>query len=182
MPIHPWKVLYSKLVLNSPWAKVRCDKCELPNGKTIPDYYYWEGGDYVQIFALTPTNEVVMTRQYKHGVKEVVLELPAGMINSKNETPLAAAQRELSEETGYIGKNWIGLGTLNVSSAKSTTRAYAFLLKNAERIVEAHPDETEMIEVCLPKLDELRDLVARNEIRDAGSVATIFLAMQNLEQ
>src|SRR5437899_611317 len=98
--IHPWRVKESRLVLDNRWAKVRLDSCELPNGTLVPDYYYWEGGDFAQVFAITARNEVVLTRQYKHGVKEIVVELPAGLVGH-GETPLAAAQRELLEETGY---------------------------------------------------------------------------------
>jgi ADP-ribose pyrophosphatase len=178
--IRPWKVQQSELVLNNHWAKVRRDTCELPDGQVIPDYYYWEGGNFAQVFAITPANEVVLTRQYKHGVKEVVIELPAGLIDSDNETPLAAAQRELREETGYTGEDWVHLGTLNVSSAKSTARAYVFLTQLAMRTFDPHPDDTETIDILLLKVDELLDLVLRNAIRDTSSVATTFLALQTL--
>src|SRR4051812_21387285 len=115
--IRPWRVLKSELAFENKWAKIRHDECELPGGQIVEDYYYWEGGDFSQVFALTLDREVVLTRQYKHGVKEVVLELPAGMISS-NELPLVTAKRELQEETGYTAKDWIPLGELNVSSAK----------------------------------------------------------------
>jgi ADP-ribose pyrophosphatase len=65
--IHPWRILETKLVLDSRWARVRLDSCELASGLTIPDYYYWEGGDFAQVFALTQSGEVLLTRQYKHG-------------------------------------------------------------------------------------------------------------------
>jgi ADP-ribose pyrophosphatase len=168
------------LVLDNRWAKVRCDVCELPNGKIIPDYYYWEGGDFAQVFAITPTGEVVLTRQYKHAAKEVVTELPAGLVEPDSETPLAAAQRELREETGYIGENWVHLGTLNVSSGKSATRAHVYLTQDAIRTSDPEPDENEEIEVLLVKMDELLSLVHHNNIRDTNSIATIFLALQTL--
>src|ERR1700733_14757048 len=94
--IKPWHILKSKLVFDNRWAKIRLDECELPNGQVVPNYYYWEGGDFAQVFALTTANEVILTRQYKHGVKEIVTELPAGLIDS-NETSIAAAKRELRE-------------------------------------------------------------------------------------
>jgi len=178
--IQPWRVRKSRLVFDNRWAKVRQDECELPNGEVVPDYYYWEGGDFAQVFALTPDNEVVLTRQYKHGVKEIVTELPAGLIDSQ-ETPIAAAKRELEEETGYRATEWVPLGQLNVSSAKATTRANAFFAKNAKKTTEPTLDSTEEIEVLLVAIDELLDLISRGTVKDAGSVATTLLALKALK-
>jgi 8-oxo-dGTP pyrophosphatase MutT (NUDIX family) len=178
--IQAWRVLQSELVLDNQWAKVRLDVCELQDGRVIPDYYYWEGSDFAQVFAITPRNEVVLTRQYKHGVKEIVTELPAGLIDSDDETPLATAQRELKEETGYTAKDWSDLGTLNVSSAKSTARAYVFLAQHAMKTCEPNTDANEAIEVFLLKVEEVIEFILRGTIRDSNSLATTFLALQTI--
>jgi ADP-ribose pyrophosphatase len=180
--IRPWKVLQSELVLDNAWAKVRRDTCQLPDDGVVPDYYYWEGGDFAQIFALSRNNDVILTRQYKHGVKEVVIELPAGLINDDTETPLAAAQRELREETGYTTEHWMNLGMLNVSSAKASTRAHIFLASQAVKTVEPHVDPTEVIEVLLLNREKLIELVDCLEIRDSNSLAAIFLALKVLSR
>jgi ADP-ribose pyrophosphatase len=179
--LRPWRVRKSRLVFDNHWAKVRQDECELPSGEVIPDYYYWEGGDFAQVFALTVDGKVVLTQQYKHGVKEIVTELPAGMIDSE-ETPLATAKRELEEETGYTAQEWVQLGELNISSAKATTRASAFLAKNAKRTGDPAPDSTEQIAVFLVTIDELLDLISRGALKDVNSVATTLLALRCLKQ
>jgi 8-oxo-dGTP pyrophosphatase MutT (NUDIX family) len=178
--IIPWRILKSKLVFDSEWAKVRRDKCELPNGRVIDDYYYWEGGDFSQVFAITPKNQVVLTRQYKHGVKEIVTELPAGLIDANDESPLNAAKRELKEETGYTGENWLQIGRLNISSAKSTARAYIFITQQATKREAPHPDKNEIIEVLLIDINKIVNLIERGVICDASSVTGIFLALRNL--
>jgi ADP-ribose pyrophosphatase len=175
-----WRVQKSELVLDNQWAKVRRDVCELPNGAIIPDYYYWEGGDFAQIFAITPAHEIVVTRHYRHAVKQVVTGLPAGFIDPEDATPLATAQRELREETGYTGSDWVDLGALNISSAKATTRAFIFLLKDAVREFEPQPDPQETVDVMLIGLRELLDLISKNEIQDSTSLATTLRAMQTL--
>lgn len=175
-----WHVRRSRLVLDNSWAKVRCDTCELPDGTVIDEYYYWEGGDFAQVFALTSDQEVVLTRQYKHAVKEVVLELPAGLIGGNLEAPLAAAKRELLEETGFVATQWLDLGQLNVSSAKSTTRAHAFFAQEARRISNQQLDVNEKIDVVVVPIDELLQMIREGQIRDANSIATTFLVLQRL--
>jgi len=178
--IERWQVKDSELALNHRWAKVRRDTCILPNGFEINDYYYWEGGDFAQVFALTPENQVVMVRQYKHGVKEIVLELPAGMIDADDTNPLATARRELMEETGFEASEWQKLGVLNVSSAKSTTRAYPFLAQNARQVREANLDDNEAIEIMLCSIPELLNFITKGEIRDSNSIAACLLALRSL--
>ncbi len=180
--IEKWQVKDSVLVLDHPWAKVRRDTCILPDGSEIDDYYYWEGGDFAQVFTLTSEKQVVLVKQYKHGVKEIVLELPAGMIEGTEEDPLTTAQRELSEETGFEASEWRSLGVLNVSSAKSTTRAYPFLAQDARLLCEPHPDDQEAIEVILYPVTEVLNLIAKGEIRDSNSIATCLLALRILDQ
>ena len=80
--------------------QVRRDARELPGGKVVDDYYYWDGSDFAQVFALSAGSQVLLVRQYKHAVKEVTLELPAGLI-APGESAIDCACRELLEETGY---------------------------------------------------------------------------------
>jgi ADP-ribose pyrophosphatase len=179
--ILPWRVLESELILDNRWAKVRRDSCQIASGLIIPDYFYWEGGDFVQVLALTTTNDVVLTRQYKHGVKEVVLELPAGFIDADDENPLLAAQRELREETGFAGGEWTSLGALNVSSAKATTRAFVFLAQNVSLVGTQKLDPNEEIECSQVSIPEFKKLIASRAIHDSNSIATAFLAFNVLE-
>jgi ADP-ribose pyrophosphatase len=176
----PWTVRESRLVLDNPWAKVRRDTCRLPNGREIEDYFYWEGGDFSQTLALTRERQVVLTQQYKHGVKQVVTELPAGLVDIGLESPLQTAQRELLEETGHIAQTWHLLGTLNVSAAKSTTRAHIFMATDAVRAGEQELDATEAIEVKLVSIEQLLEMVERGEILDVTSIAAIFLGLRTL--
>lgn len=180
--IENWVVKDSTLVLDHRWAKVRRDVCILPGGFEIDDYYYWEGGDFAQVFALTSENQVALVRQYKHGVKEIVLELPAGMIENADVNPLDTARRELLEETGFEASEWRALGVLNVSSAKATTRAYPFLALGAQQIDQPSLDVTEAIQVIQCSIHEVLDLITKGEIRDSHSIATCFLALRALGQ
>jgi ADP-ribose pyrophosphatase len=180
--LEKWQVKDSNLLFDHRWAKVRRDSCILPDGSEIDDYYYWEGNDFAQVFALTSENKVILVRQYKHGVKEIVLELPAGMIESVDGDPLIAAQRELLEETGFEAESWQSLGVLHVSSAKATTRAYPFLAQNAQWRHSPSLDDTEDIQVIFCSIPEILNLIAEGSIRDSHSIATCFKALRALER
>ena len=96
----PWKLLDTEYLVNAPWLKVAKEKCELPNGKVIDDFYTLWQPDWVLILARTAEGKWVMTEQYRHGTGKIALEVPAGIID-KGETPEQAALRELQEECGY---------------------------------------------------------------------------------
>jgi len=96
----PWKLLDTEYLVNAPWLKVAKEKCELPNGKVIDDFYTLWQPDWVLILARTTVGKWIMTEQYRHGTGKIALEFPAGIID-KGETPEQAAVRELQEECGY---------------------------------------------------------------------------------
>jgi ADP-ribose pyrophosphatase len=180
--IEEWQVRDSELVLDMHWAKVRRDTCILPDGVEVDDYYYWEGGNFALVFALTSENQVILVRQYKHGVKEIVLELPAGMIDDADLNPLVTAQRELLEETGFEASEWQSLGILHVSSAKSSTRAYPFLALHCKQVSQPKLDDLEAIDVIRSPIPEVLAFITKGEIRDSNSIATCLLALRTLGQ
>ena len=96
----PWKLLSTEYLVNAPWLKVAKEKCKLPNGKVIGDFYTLWQPDWVLILARTKEGKWVTTQQYRHGTGKIALEFPAGIIN-KGEEPEQAALRELQEECGY---------------------------------------------------------------------------------
>jgi 8-oxo-dGTP pyrophosphatase MutT (NUDIX family) len=175
-----WQIKNSELVLDNRWAKVRRDTCVSPNRNIIDDYYYWEGSDFAQVFALTAQHEVVLVRQYKHPARDVVLEFPAGLLMDSDEEPISCAQRELREETGYEATDWRSLGVLNVSSGKATTKAYCFLALGATKVTQQQLDTNEQIEVLTLGIPELLRQISCGGIRDSNSVATSLLALMRL--
>jgi len=102
--MEPWKLLDTEYLVNAPWLKVAKEKCQLPNGKIIDDFYTLWQPDWVLILARTTEGKWVMTEQYRHGTGKIALEFPAGIID-KGETPEQAAVRELQEECGYSINN-----------------------------------------------------------------------------
>ena len=104
--IKPWKILGRKtagLCRATPFIEVSVETVELPDGRIVPDYHHLDAGEFVTILAETTAGTFLTLRQYRHGVRRIGLAFPGGRVDD-NEAPLAAAQRELLEETGFAGR------------------------------------------------------------------------------
>ncbi|MGD0876958.1 MAG: NUDIX hydrolase [Anaerolineales bacterium] len=172
MTIKPWKILESHYFHKN----VRIDKCELSNGMTI-DGFVLEYGDWATVIALTKQHEVVLVRQYRHGAQKVILELPGGAMDARDENPLQAARRELMEETGYASDNFVQIGCVSPNPANQTNLIYSFLALDAEKVSDQALDDTEDMEVVLKPLEEVITMAKNSELFQSMQVGTVFFAL-----
>lgn len=168
-----WKIITSEYLAREPWYTVRHECVELPSGQRLPDYYIFEYPDWVNILAITRDGEFVLIDQYRHGLGETSYEIPAGVIEA-GEEPLAAAQRELMEETGFGGGVWSLLTVTSANPATQNNLTHSFLAIGVERLSGQHLDATEDIRVHLLSEDEVRGLLRRGEIRQALMAAPMW--------
>ena len=176
MSLTPWKILESR----HPFPKFRMDTCELPSGKNYKAFVL-EFDSWANVVALTKNNEVVLVKQYRHGVQEISLELPGGVVDS-GEDPLEGAKRELMEETGYSSGNIIEVGRLYPNPAIQQNTLFCYLATDAEWVGEQHLDEAEEIEVQLIPLDELIEMARQGKFLHALNVAVLFQALSHLKR
>jgi ADP-ribose pyrophosphatase len=174
-----WRRRSSTYLIESPHLRIRSDEVELPNGVVIPHYYVRESLGFVIIFALTPQEKVVLVRQYRYGIDEVIIELPAGSID-RGEDPLDCAKREFAEETGYTARRWEHLCAVPAEPVRSNSRVHAFLAFDA---VQTHPqklDATEAIEPFTASLEELREMLRTDAIGAISCVGVAYTALERL--
>ncbi len=169
-----WTTLSTKYLFNKPWLTMRQDTVQLPNGRVIDDYYIWEYPPWINVVAITKTGEVVLIRQYRHGIGSVYYELPAGVHDKAGESVLESAQRELLEETGFGGGSWTPLMELSANPALQNNITYSFLAVGVELISRQELDATEEISVHLVTLDELRCIVLDGRMMQALHAAPIL--------
>lgn len=178
-----WQVLSTRLVLDcSPWFRVVADDLLLPDGQRIEGYYRIEAPDYVMIFPLADDGRVLALRGYKHGVGQVMLQLPAGYMDRANESPLACAQRELLEETGHVAREWRPLGRLSVDGNRGMGRAHLFLARELHAAAIPDSGDLEALIVEWLTLDELRHHWRAGEFDNAAATAIIGLALDALAE
>ncbi|MEG4504555.1 NUDIX hydrolase [Microcoleus sp. F6_B4] len=177
-----WKILRSRFVLNNKWCQVRQDEIELPSGQIIDDFFVNIRPNIALVFAATEQQELVLVRQYRHGVGEILLELPAGSFNPDRESGKSAAARELAEETGYVAEEILELATLYDNPVKDTNSIYLYFAKSVKLASLVKLDITEDIEVVLIPISEVLTKITNREICVAGSIAAIFLGLEFLKK
>lgn len=176
----PWRTVSSRVVHERrPWLVLREEHVVLPNGVEIPDYIVAEEPSVAMIFAVTVDGHVPLVTQYRHGARQATLDLPAGYIDG-DEPPLAAAQRELAEETGYTGGAWTHLGSLWRNSSRGAQQLHLFLAEGVRPDGERHLDDTEELEVSLVPLDDITEFVTSGRITGMSSAAGILWARLRL--
>lgn len=180
--IQKWKLLNSQLVFDNPWCQVRRDAVVLPNGKVIDDFFVNVRPDIALVMAVTRQREIVFVRQYRHGVNEILLELPAGTFYPQTEDSLEAATRELEEETGYIASELQQLATLYDNPSKDTNKIHLFLAQNAHPSGKQQLDITEELEIILVPIEAVFAKIANGEIAVCGTVTALFLGLNFLSK
>lgn len=177
MTIKPWKILASTHLRDN----IRLDRCELSNGQVIEGTVF-EFGNWVTVLALTKAQEVVLIRQYRHGAQKVIVELPGGVVDGEDESPLVAARRELQEETGYTSDRIVQVGCVSPNPANHTNLIYSFLALDAEKVSRQRLDEAEEIEVLLKPLDEVIVMAKNGELLQTMQVSTLFFTLAYLNR
>lgn len=122
-----WTIDSSEYIVNDRFLKLRADACTTPQGGKVGRYYVLELGDWVNCLAIDEDDNVVMLRHYRHGVQKYLSEFIGGGIEETDNSPEAAARRELEEEAGYTGGRFYHVGTGHPNPANHTNKVYTFL-------------------------------------------------------
>lgn len=154
------------------------DMVELPNGHVAHRELVRHVGA-VCVIPVTEDGNVVVERQYRYPIDQVITEIPAGKLDSKEEDPLEAAKRELREETGYTAGTWRELGLFYPAAAYSDEAIHMYLatdLKPGER----QPDDDEFLRVETVPLKDLVSQVMAGQIPDAKTQVAVLKAARML--
>lgn len=152
--------------------KSRFDDMRNPRNGRIASRLVLESVDWVNMVALDTDRRSIMVRQFRFGVGYTTLETPGGMVDA-GETPLASAQRELQEETGYGGGRWTYLGAVEPNPAIHDHLCHHFLAEGVERLGEPAPGEGEAIRVELLDEADVRRAVLSGELRHALALSAL---------
>ena len=172
--IRPWQKLSSKLLGNFKIFTIRSDRKVSPRTQAEHDFYVIDSNNWVNVIAITPDQKLVMVEQYRHGSNTVELEIPGGMIDAEDASPVAAGVRELREETGFEGTNARILGETYPNPAIMSNTCYTVLVENCGLKTETNFDHGEDLITRLVPLAEIPLLVAAGKIRHALVVVALY--------
>lgn len=164
----------SELIFDGKILHLYRDDISLPNGEPAEREVIRHIGA-VCVIPVTDDGYAVMERQYRYPVAEVILEIPAGKLDSRDEDHELAARRELEEETGYHAKEMIPLGKFYPACAYSDEAIWMYLAKGLT-MGERHLDEDEFLDVELIPLKDLAQQVLDGKIPDAKTQIAVLKA------
>jgi 8-oxo-dGTP pyrophosphatase MutT (NUDIX family) len=172
--IKPWPVTSSRSLGNFKIFTLREESKVSPRTGQPHDFFVMDCPNWVNVIALTPSGEMVLVEQFRHGSKTVELEIPGGVIDPGDASPVEAATRELREETGYVGENARLIGDNHPNPAIQSNTCYTVLVENCHPVAEVDFDHGEDLATRLCPASEVPALVADGRIRHALVIVALY--------
>lgn len=173
-PIQPWPLQRSEALGDFRIFRMRRDWRQSPRTGQEHAFYVLDSPDWVNVIALTREGQAVMVEQFRHGTCSVDLEVPGGVMDPEDESPVATAIRELREETGYEGRNARVLGKIAPNPAIQGNTCHTILIEDCELAAGLDLDAGEDIQTRLVPADQLAGLVANGRIHHSLVAVAIF--------
>jgi len=171
------KVLRSKMIYKGPVFGLRRDEIIEPSGLRVTREVITHPGSVV-VLPVFPDGRILLIRQYRHATRQFLWELVAGRIDH-GENPRKAAARELIEETGYRAKRFHTFLDVFPTPGFLEERMYILLAEDLTA-GKAEPEEDEKITAQAFTQSELEQMIRRNKLRDAKSIAGILYYLRFL--
>ncbi len=174
-----WDTLSSEYINRHVYFTARRDRCQRQDGVIVDPYFVVELPTAATAFAITEDNKVILLRQYRHPIGEVVIETPGGFVD-EGEDFATAMKRELVEETGYQFENveYLGKSAANPGVLNNYTQMY--MATGGKKVGEQKLDHNEELELMIVSLEELIGLVISQEIKQSVHMNCVLFALMKL--
>ncbi|MGC8658182.1 MAG: NUDIX hydrolase [Desulfomonilaceae bacterium] len=167
-----WDLLSSRGDRDYNLFSVQINTCKSPRTGLAHEFQILKSPDWVAVVALTEKREVILVNQFRHGIRDMSLELPGGLVKH-GQTPMKSAEEELMEETGFAAPSLKLIGWSHPLPALFNNKFYVYLAENAVYTGNLNPDETEELETVLAPLNELNNFVREGKINCGIMIAAI---------
>ena len=170
----PWRRRASDVLADCRVFRVRRDlSADLRDGREH-DFYVVEAPDWINVIPVTADGHAVLIEQYRHGSRELSLEIPGGMMDP-GESPEQTAARELQEETGYGGGELVFLGSTRPNPAIQNNWLHSYVARGVRFLHEPVAEGTEQTAVRLVPLAAVPSLIGEGRIDHALVIAAFYL-------
>ena len=185
-----WEEISSELIVRDEWIDFRRSAYRFPDGSVFEPFYSYSRRNYVVIVASDTEGRYLCVHQFRQGIKEVTTEFPAGGIERKDgkeygsakdlpsEDALAAAKRELREETGYDSDEWEHLLTVPSNATIADNYAFIYRAANCRKVAGQSLDETEFLNVSRYSAEEIEEMIAAGRFQQAVHIAAWLLSLR----
>jgi ADP-ribose pyrophosphatase len=180
--MQPWQTLARRRVLQAGdgrFLSVEYHTVQLPGGRVIDEWPWLDTPSFVNVVAETEDGRFLCFRQSKYAAEGITFAIPGGYLEA-NEEPLAAIQRELREETGYVADEWTFLGRYAVDGNRGNGYAHLYLARGARYMQPIDADDLEEQELLLLTHEELGAALAAGEFKVLPWAANVALALMRL--
>jgi ADP-ribose pyrophosphatase len=168
-----WNTINTAVSYTSHKFDIRVDRSELPTGETVK-FEYVDEPTGVMILPITETGEVVLVREWRQTIGRVDLSLPAGLVDPDDNSPEAAAKRELLEETGYVPTSIERMNSVEPNNGLSNGIQHQFLATGCTQTGTTVRDDMEFIRTERVDIDRALRLVQQGEITDGKAISCLL--------
>jgi len=172
--IEPWPLVDSEVLADHRIFRVRRDRKISPRtGQTLP-FHVLECPDWVNVLALTADGQLVLVEQFRHGTNSTELEIPGGVTDPGDLSPVDTAVRELREETGFSGRDARIIGRVSPNAAILNNTCHTVLIEDCVRLEDPQLDPGEDLLTRVIPLDTVARLVRDGRIRHSLVIAALY--------
>ena len=172
--IKPWKTVGSRLLGDFRLFSLRAERKVSPRNGTEHEFLVIDCANWVNVIAITPDEQLVMVEQYRHGTNTVELEIPGGMMDPHETSPIATGLRELREETGYEGERAQLLGRISPNPAIKSNTCFTVMIEDCRPTRPAEFDSGEELITRLVPIADVERLVAEGTIQHSLVVVALY--------
>lgn len=171
-PLQPWRCINSRTAFANRWVQVNVDDVALPDGRTYEYTVLRRQRHGAAVLAFNAQGQVLMQQEYRYPVDAIIWQVPGGLIDL-GESPLAAAQRELAEETGHVADHWYHLGSFWDNPAFEDMVVNVFAAEGTRPDGSTHHDDAEWVRHEWKDLQWVREQVRSGVIRERVVIAAL---------
>ncbi|MFV0441625.1 MAG: NUDIX domain-containing protein [Lachnospirales bacterium] len=165
------KIVSSKEMYKGKIFTIKQDEITLPDGKIGKRDILIHSGA-AAVLPVDENGNIILVRQYRHPIKETILELPAGKLEV-GEDPMLCGKRELEEEIGYTSSDFTFMFKTAIAVGYSSEIIHIYLAKDLVKGVQ-NLDDGEFLDVETYTLDEVLKMIKNGEITDSKTIATVL--------
>ena len=176
LPLHRPVIWNRRALYSTPWFTVQRKDVRFPPPARLEHYYVIRPSDNVNIMAMTRDHRVLLVRQFRPAVEDFTLEFPSGHRDA-HESPLAAAKRELYEETGHRTSKLDFLGKMLPDTGRLTNTVWCYLATRLTASPTSRWQPETGIQVIALPARELLNYVSHGKMRHSYDLAALAMAI-----